>query len=153
MTEYTDIYDLFLMQVKDFKLDSLYQSDPDELNTYLSGFLVLAISDFTNCKQDLSNRDNEAGHFNIDLTDKEKAILSELMVMRWLLKEIQDVLQIKNLLTDTDFKLTSAASNLTAKQNYLAVVREYVNQDMSNYALNNINWNDWYNGVFYRGNT
>jgi len=154
MTPYTDLYDLMLMQIKDYNLDALYQSEDGEekLNIYLQGFLVLAIPSFNNCQHDLSNRDDTSGTFNFDLTDAEKVILVDLMVIRWLVKEIQDVTQMKNILNDTDFKMYSNANNLSSKQNYLTELRERVSQAMSNYSLKYINWNKWFTGVYYDGN-
>lgn len=152
MTPYTDLYDLFMMQVKDYNLNTLFQQSENNLNTYLQGFLILAIPDFNNCQQNLSDRNDTIGTFNFDLTDKEKNILSDLMIIRWLLKEIQDVTQMKNILNDTDFKMYSNANNLSSKQNYLSVLREMVSQEMSNYGLKYIDWNEWFTGVFYNDN-
>ena len=40
MTAYTEIYDLFLMTAKDYKLDELYNLSVESFSTYLQGFLI-----------------------------------------------------------------------------------------------------------------
>ena len=143
MTAYTEIYDLFLMTAKDYKLDELYNSSVDDFTTYIQGFLIYAISDFTYCKQDLEARDDDAGTFDATLTTKEKIILTRLMVMAWLKSQIQNVTQFQLNLTDKDFKHNSEAQNLNAKKEYYAVLREEVNQDMLEYGYKDLDIDKW----------
>lgn len=143
MTAYTEIYDLFLMTAKDYKLDELYNSSVDDFTTYIQGFLIYAISDFTYCKQDLEARDDVTGEFDATLTTKEKIILSRLMVMAWLKSQIQNVTQFQLNLTDKDFKHNSEAQNLSAKREYYAVLREEVNQDMLEYGYKDLDVDTW----------
>lgn len=143
MTAYTEIYDLFLMVAKDYKLDELYESSVDDFTTYLQGFLIYAIADFTSCRHNLELRDDTAGSFDMDLTTKEKIILSKLMVMAWLKSQIQNVTQFQLHLNDKDFKHHSEAANLSAKKEYYANLREEVNQDMVDYGYKNLNIETW----------
>lgn len=143
MTAYTEIYDLFLMTAKDYKLDELYNSSEEDFAIYLQGFLVYAIADFTSCKNNLELRDDEEGTFLIDLTTKEKIILAKLMVMAWLKSQINNVTQFQLKLTDKDFKHHSESQNLTAKKEYYANLREEVSQDMVDYGYKDLDIESW----------
>ena len=145
MTPFSDIYDLFLVMVTDYKLDKLYSQSEADFLTYLKGFLMLAIPKFTNCKQSLAyNSDN----FTSNLTIVEKNILAELMTIQWLSKEINDVTQFNLSLNDTDFKRYAEANNLREKSEYSDRLREKVNQDMTDYGLITIDWNAWGSGNY-----
>ena len=87
-TQYTDIYDLFTMMIDDYELIELYQSSEEDFSTYLRGFSSLAISDFPQCKKDLSKRDDSANEFLIELDDIEKSILAKLMAKYWSIRPL-----------------------------------------------------------------
>jgi hypothetical protein len=139
-TLYEELYDLFLIRVDDYELTQLYNISDANFRMTLQGLLMLAIPEFDNCKQDLSQRNNSTEAFLIQLTDKEKSILSKLMVKQWFSKKIQDVTQFQGKLTDKDFKQHSEAQNLTSKQSYYNTIREEVDQDMNNYGYKNSDW-------------
>ena len=147
MTDYTEIYDLFLAEVKDYKLDILVASTP-VLANYLCGFLKLAIPNFKNCLQDLEDRDDTTQTFNITLTETEKHIVVRWMVYEWFLREVQDVTQFNLSLSDTDFKRYAEANNLRSKQEYANGLREINSQKNTDYGLKGINWDAWIGGNF-----
>lgn len=151
-TSFDDIQDMFLVVVRDYKLDTLYQSSQTnhttDFTTYLDGFLIVAIPEFDNCTKDLESANFTSRTFPFDLTLKEKLILSKWMVIKWFDKEIQDVIQFNNFLSNTDFQMYSNANNLKSKSDYSDHMREKVYQDMQNYDLKNIDWEAWGNGVF-----
>ncbi len=150
MTPFSDIYDLFLVMVTDYKLDRLYDQSQDDFLTYLKGFLIPAITKFTNCKQKLSYGTDIDGIDNFDnnLTDSEKNIIAELMSIQWLNKEINNVTQYNLHLNDTDFKHYAEANNLKEKVAHRDGLREIYNQDMVDYGMNNINWDAWGSGNY-----
>lgn len=153
MTEFTEVYDLFLMLVQDYKFNELLDSSEADLSLYLKPFLLFSIQRFSPyCVNDLSNKiDNSGDKFTIDLTLDEKVILARLMVQFWLERMVQDITQINGKLNDTDFKHFSEAQNLKSKQDYLNTVREDVAQIITNYQLNRkVVWGDWANGEFYK---
>jgi|SRR5690554_5513908 hypothetical protein len=80
MTPYSDIYKRFLMNITDYTFSELDQLQGEEL---MLECLEKAISRFSNCKQDLSNRDNDLQSFNFNLTDIEKEILADIMTIEW----------------------------------------------------------------------
>ena len=146
-TPFTDIYDLFLIGVSDYKLDQLYNISTTDFETYLQGFLIRAVPKFDNCNQDLTYSTTSA-QFTETLTNTEKVILADLMTMEWMLKETQDVSQFNLLLNDTDFKHYAEGQNLKEKSAYLDKLREKVNQDMTVYGIKNTPWSDWANGEY-----
>jgi hypothetical protein len=147
-TPFTDIYDLFLTQIYDYKINQLYTISITDFETYLQGFLVNAIPKFKNCTKDLTDIDLTSGTFAATLTLEEKTILSDLMIVQWMVKEIQDVSQFQLKLNDTDFKHYAESQNLKEKSEYMNRIREIVNQNMTNYGVSNIPWSDWAAGNY-----
>ena len=62
---------------------------------------------FSKCKKDLTDVDMNLKQFNPTLSLYEKEILSLYMVVEWCSPEINHLLTLKQLLTDTDFKIGS----------------------------------------------
>ena len=89
MTSYDVIFRRFLNRITDYDLPLLPEEDLDEM---MCGWLTSAIANFTRCKSDLSNRDDEAQTFNADLTNYEIEVLSLYMVCAWLDQKINSVL-------------------------------------------------------------
>jgi len=153
-TPFSEIFDLFLTNVKDYKIDNLYSisstpTSPDSpFFAYLEGFLVRAIPNFTNCVKDLVTIDQINKTFPDVLTDLEKSVLSDLMAYEWFLREVNDVTQFNLTLSDTDFKHFSEAQNLREKQEKADRMREMYEQKMTVYGLKNIPWVDWSNGLY-----
>lgn len=150
-TAYADIYDLFLIQIKDWKIDALYASNVSDFSTYLKGFLVLTIPEFTVFSDQSLERDDSASTFDEDLTDKNKQMLASLMIQKWLEKEIQDIRQMNLHITGRDYKTYSEAQNLRGKSDYLILVREDNDQAISDYAWNGQDFTDWIAGDFPTG--
>lgn len=148
MTSYSEVFDLFLVSVQDYKIDRLYSATPTAFENYLTGFLIKAIPRFDNCAQDLEDRDDTSKTFNITLTTTEKVILSNWMVYEWLQKNIQDIRQMNLHLNDTDFKHYSEQENLKGKMNHSHSIREIISQDMTSYELKNVDWTSWASGVY-----
>jgi len=144
-TSFTEIYDLFLMNIKDYKLDNLYATSTPNFETYLKGFLIRAIPSFRNCASGL---DYSGDSFTTTKTLTEKLILSNIMVQEWFLKEVHNVTQFNILLSDTDFKRYAEANNLKSKADYSNMIREKISQLQTDYGLENVNWEAWSNGNF-----
>lgn len=133
-TPFSDVTDLALVVIDDYKLVQLSQIDEDAFKTYLEGFLVTAIPDFDGCKTDLSYNLATAT-FENNLNAKEKSILSKFMVIKWFEREVNDIKQINLGLQGRDFKRNSEASNLKEKSEYIDRLREKVKQDITDYQL------------------
>ena len=149
-SKFSEIFDLFMVQIKDWRLQSLYESSTLDFEVYLSGFLMLSIPQFQEvCNQSLSH-DEETREFTEILTLDNKTILSKLMVEKWLEKEVQDVNQMNLHLQDRDFKVYSESQNLKEKSLHLDKTKEYNSQTMTVYSYSkSTDWAGWLSGTFY----
>lgn len=147
-TDATEVFDLFMTLVSDYRLDTIYQtSGSPGLNTYLEGWLLQSITEFSICTQSLVY-DKTTQTFSETLTQENINILSQIMVKYWLQKTVQDVLQMNNNINDHDFKQFSQAANLKEKRDYYNMKREEVSQILQDYGYKNNNWSNWRSGVY-----
>lgn len=144
-TNYSEIYELFLANVQDYLIDRAYAISTSTGETYIKPFLIRAIPKFDNCTEDLDDRNDTTQIFTATLTTKEKVILSDFMTVEWLRHEINDILQMKNHLNDTDFKTYSASQNLKEKKELLITFREMAEQDKGAYSYKNADWDTIWN--------
>lgn len=152
-TPFNSVYDLFMEQIDDYRLVALYNqdvlNDTTNLDTYLHGFMLLAIPEFSECSQDLSLRDDVTTFsFTETLTDINKKILSKLMVKEWLSKEVKNILDMKAKIQDVDYKTYSEAQNITARQTMLTMFKEECSQLLIDYGYKNNVWSEWFSGNF-----
>jgi len=147
-TAYSTIFDKFMVRIKDWRLDNLFQASVPDFENYLIGFLDGAVDLFQSCNQTLT-RDDTTKLFDNDLTDINIMMLSRLMVEVWLEKEVQDVRQMSLNITDKDFKHYSEAQNLAAKNARWSEVRERNSQALLEYGYRNINMTNWLIQDFY----
>jgi len=110
---------------------------------YLQGFLILSLTDFAICNQDLNDRDDTSQTFGFAMNQDNQNILSLLMVVHWLGKELRDILQMKWSITDRDFKHFAESNNQNAKQSSYNVLKEECDQLLKDYGLRNTDWSAW----------
>jgi len=139
-TPYSDIFNLFLASIQDYRINKLYNQSVEQMENYLMPFLIKAITNFRKCKTDLEDRDDTNKVFNQTLSTDEKVILSNLMIVEWLTKEVNDILSLRNFLQDTDFKTYSQANNLKEKRELLTTMKEMVDKQIVQYSYNNFDW-------------
>lgn len=144
-TAYDEIFTLFLAGVDDYTIDALYASaTPTNGDVYLTDFLVRAIPYFDNCQQDLEDRDDTTRTFNVTLSTDEKVILSELMIVQWLKKEVNNITQMGLILSDPKaFKHYAESNILREKKELMNNHQENADRLMLRYSQKNINWNDY----------
>jgi len=148
-TTSTEIFDLFLANIRDYTIDTIYtNSGSTTLNIYMEPWLLYAIVEFTEvCDQSLeytgASMSVGQGYFDETLSLKNKIILALLMTKYWLKKEIQNVLQMRNHITDHDFKTFSAANNLHAKRVYYMSVNKELDGILGRYGYDNNDWTNW----------
>lgn len=145
-TPYSEIFNLFLFNIQDFNIDDMYESSVTDFETYVTNFLLKAISDFNNCQQDLSNRNDTTRVFNITLTLTEKNILANYMTLHWLQKEINSILEMRNYLVSGDYKAFSAANNLKEKRNWYQTLLSDMDLQKRQYGYDNNNWDTFLEG-------
>jgi len=147
-TPYSDIFDLFTMLTKDYRLDALYSTSLEDFEAYLTGWLVFAVRDFSDiCDQSLVRNDT-TNLFTETLTDTNKVLLAELMVKYWLDQSVQDILQMNLHLQDRDFKTFAESQNLREKSAHLDKIKETLSQKMLSYAYAGNDWTEWFVGNF-----
>ena len=149
-TKASDIFDLFMASVSDFKLDTIFEDTGEAgLNYTLEPWLLFGISDFEEtCTQSLdytkiSETGTGDGEFSVDLINKNQVILSLLMLRYWMERQIQDVIQMNNFIQDHDFKRYSEANNLRAKSDYLRQMIERLDSRLIEYGYDNNDWANW----------
>jgi len=139
-TPYSEVFNLFLASIQDYRINRLYEQSVEEMENYLMPFLIKAITNFRKCKTDLEDRDDTNKVFNQTLSTDEKVILSNLMIVEWLTKEVNDILGMKLFLQDTDFKTYSQSQNLKEKRELLTTMKEMVDKQIVQYSYNNFDW-------------
>jgi hypothetical protein len=140
-TDFTDIFDRFMMLQADYRLIALYQSSVNDFNSYLEGWILFAIEEFDEiCDQSLAY---SGSSFTESLTNESISILAQLMVKYWMMHEVQDVLQMNMFIKDRDFDIHSAAQNLREKQSMLTNKKEEISQLLVDYGYKYNDWTSW----------
>lgn len=151
VTTQSDIYDLFMQLITDYRLIDLYRQSQTDFETYLQAWLIFSINEFSSvCSQEL-DFDSSTGEFSVLLTTENKTILARIMVKYWLQKTVSDVTQMNLHIKDRDFDVYSEAQNLKAKQDYLMTVKEEISLILNNYAYTRNSWSDWFAQNFAGG--
>jgi K+-transporting ATPase c subunit len=134
MTPYSDIYDVFLSQINDPIFDGLFEDTQDEL---MLRYLKNSIPRFKRCKQNLSERDDIIGQFNMALSDEEILILGTQMVVEYLNPKVSSLDLIKRSMSNRDFQMTSQAAHLKQIMDLRKMKQEDVQQLIRDYTYNN----------------
>ena len=79
-SSYKEIADTLFNKIKDYTFLQLDESTAYEI---VINYIRPAIVQFENCKQDLSDRDEELAEFNFALSDETFIILVNYMVIEW----------------------------------------------------------------------
>lgn len=146
-TSITEIYDLFMMTVTDYRLTDLFNTSESDFENYLQAWLEFAIAEFKSCKQDL-DYNTTTKEFSVTLTRQNKMILAKLMMKYWMQKNVNDITQINLHITDRDFKVASEAMNLREKVVALNAVKEECSQLLQDYDFGQVAWAEWYDQDF-----
>jgi hypothetical protein len=146
-TPLSEVYDLFLQTVTDYRLTTLLETSEYDFETYVQSFLIFSINDFDICDQSLVF-DSTTRVFTVSLTSANKVILATLMMKYWLQKLVNDVTQMQLHITDRDFKVASEAMNLKEKSTHLNMVKEQCSQMLNDYGYRRVDWATWYTQSF-----
>ena len=137
-TPFDTIIDLALTLIDDYALINLYNQNQQKFFTVCDSYLIVAIPNFTRCKQSLSY-DATLRQFDNELTDLEISILADYWILAWFEKQTQDSKKFNALLQSSgSFKSHSAAQNLKEKNTYLNGLREKVSQKVTDYQAQDI---------------
>lgn len=147
MTAFSTIEDLALVTIQDYKLDSLYKSNPTDWETFIAGFVVRASLLFDNSRVDLSY-DLDTLSFKANLGNSEILVLVYLFIQMWIERVQQKLSDLVPTMTPSDAKRTGISTVMKERQEMLNQMREKTSQLMVDYGKNSVNWQDWGNGVF-----
>jgi len=155
-TNLSEVADLFLSRLSDWRLDTIYSTSGSlAFGTYVEPWLFDSIIEFSDvCDQDLTYTASGSateGFFTETLSLENKVMLSQIMVLGWMAKGNQDELQLRNFVTDKDFKTFSPANNTNARTAQYNTKREEISQLLVNYGLRKNPWADWRNQDFIVG--
>jgi hypothetical protein len=146
-TYVSEVYDLFMQLVNDYRLIDLFNTSEPDFENYLQAWLEYSIAEFSICDQAL-DYDEETGLFTVILTRENKIILATLMMKYWLQKNVNDITQMNLHVTDRDFKVASESMNLREKASYLNVIKEQCSQLLQDYGYKRVTWDEWRNQEF-----
>lgn len=116
-TTYTYIFDEFKDKITDYELASFSSELQGEI---LNALLRKACRKFQEvCEQDLSDRDDETGAFNFDLSEVEIDVITEWMLKEWLEPIKNDIDNLHNRINTAEFSSISPANmQLAVKETY-----------------------------------
>ena len=128
------IFIVFLNQIED---DGLALEPEDIQRKTMTRYLRGATTKFDTCEKDLtivSEDEGITGYIEADLTEEEIEILALGMVCRWLQRIINSDDNLRNIVTDHDFKKTSNANLLKALVSLKKIHEEEFRQRKIDYS-------------------
>ena len=150
-TSVSDIFDLFMTRVNDYQLTAIYNTSASTLNMHLEPYLLDTIQEFDICDQPLDytlTSGSVEGYFTENLNNRNKYMLSRIMVKFWLAYSIRNILNMSLIIQDHDFKTYAQSANLKAKQDFYTTEKEEVSQLLVDYGYKNNDWANWKNQIF-----
>ena len=153
-TSLTEVCDLFLATTSDFRLSDIYQTSGSlTMNTVMEPWLLYSIDDFSDiCDQELTytvTSGSSDGYFSEDLNKRNQLMLAYVMSYYWLKRQIDDLNQMINFVQGKDYKRFDPSNQLKEKMRLMNARREEINQKLIDYEYRNLDWESWYNQVFY----
>ena len=79
-TPFSEIIDMAMIGIRDYKLDTVFENDPEIFEKIMIGYLLKSVPKFTGCKQSLEY-DLDTQTFNSTLDAIEIDILADLVGM------------------------------------------------------------------------
>ena len=140
-TSYFDIIELVLALLKSYEIDGIFDEyDEEGLLQLLLPYFKFAAGELeiADSKIDTS-RNDDLLEFNNQLTDSEQLIFCKYILIGYLTKDKNDILQMRLHLQDGDFKTFAEANNLNAKTNSLEILKEEVGWNIKKIGYKNTN--------------
>ena len=131
---YSDIYDMFLSDIKDC---TLLDFDAEDREKILDDLRIKAETQFRQCKNDLSDKDNIEKQYNFDLTIEEQLIIATIMRKFWMNDKIYNLSLLKQAMSTKDWKQTSQAEHLLR----LTVLMSELNKEISKMIVDYCTYN------------
>ncbi len=131
---YSNIYDMFLSDIKDHTLLDFEVEDREKI---LDDLRIKAETQFKQCKNDLSDKDDIEKQYNSDLTIEEQLIIATIMRKFWMNDKIYNLSLLKQAMSTKDWKQTSQAEHLLR----LTVLMSELNKEISKMIVDYCTYN------------
>ena len=95
-TSFDSVIDMALVIIRDYKLDALYETDVEDFNLVLQGYMLKGLPKFEVSSIKPLSYDLETRTFDEDLDTIEIDIISDWTVIMWYTDQLQDVLEFKS---------------------------------------------------------
>lgn len=143
-TQYQELADIFFNKIKDYDLANM---DEDIATEVAIGYIDSACSQFQSCTQDLDDRDDELAQFGIKLSNTNKQMLCNYMVLEYLDSNyIKTSQALKSRLSTSDFhalgqkdmlaKAMELHKMLKSENDQLAINKSYKNSKLFDLVVN-----------------
>lgn len=142
-TTYSEVIELALHILHDYKLDGvIIDEDTATLNKVFAPYIKFASGELENYDVDfdISARDEVNYEFDTSLTDGQQLFVAKLVVIGYLTREVNDVMQMKLHLQTGDFKTFAERNNLEGKQNLIDNLREEINYKITKRGYKSYGW-------------
>lgn len=131
---YSNIYDMFLSDIKDHTLLDFEVEDREKI---LDDLRIKAETQFKQCKNNLLDKDNIKKQYNFDLTIEEQLIIATIMRKFWMNNKIYNLSLLKQAMSTKDWKQTSQAEHLLR----LTVLMSELNKEISKMIVDYCTYN------------
>ena len=140
-TTYLDIIELILSMTKSYEIDGIFdQYDVDGLVTFLKPYFKFAVGELEIADSGINvERDEILNEFTSHLTDGEQLIFAKYVLIGYLTRDKNDILQMRLHLQDGDFKTYAEKNMLEAKTSALEVLKEEVMWNVNKNGYRNTN--------------
>lgn len=141
-TTYLDIVEMVTSLLKSYELDAIYDTHNEEgLITMLRPYIKYAAGELSVLDSGIDmSRDDSMDEFDNPLSDAEQLLIAKYVLIGYLTRDKNDILQMRLHLQDGDFKTFAEANNLNAKSSALEQLKEEVAWDVKKigYRDNNV---------------
>lgn len=131
---YSNIYDMFLSDIKDHTLLDFEAEDREKI---LDDLRIKAETQFKQCKNDLSDKDNIKKQYNFDLTIEEQLIIATIMRKFWMNDKIYNLSLLKQAMSTKDWKQTSQAEHLLRLTALMSELNKEISKMIVDYCTYN----------------
>lgn len=131
---YSNIYDMFLSDIKDC---TLLDFDVEDREKILDDLRIKAETQFKQCKNDLSDKDNIEKQYNFDLTIEEQLIIATIMRKFWMNDKIYNLSLLKQAMSTKDWKQTSQAEHLLRLTALMSELNKEISKMIVDYCTYN----------------
>lgn len=131
-TPYSEIFTAFKNKITD-----PFYSDLNIDNATEDMILLLndAILDFSYPKSNIRDKDDELETFNVDLQYDEIQILSILMNLKWIQRQLSNIYNLQQVMSTKDFAITSQANHLDKLLTLEENVKNRADKAMKKYGM------------------